>query len=113
MHLINKISQGCQRGGEERKVIRGLPPWQREYMQGTEQAGKMRSGTKTGAEVKNTSWVNTFFPAGKRTLRLEPSSCFHVETGWAQPPGSTQGRGSEDSYGSRDEVSPGRAQWLQ
>ena len=81
---------------------RGLPPWQRECMQGTEQAGEMCSGTNT--EVKNTSWANTFFLARKRTLRLDPSPCFHVETGVAEPPGSTQGSRAEDSYGSRDEV---------
>lgn len=83
---------------------RGLPPWQRECMQGTEQAGEMCSGTNTEADVKNTSWANTFFLARKRTLRLDPSPCFHVETGVAEPPGSTQGSRVEDSYGSRDEV---------
>lgn len=102
MHLINKTSQGCQRGGEEGE--RGLPPWQRECMQGTEQAGEMCSETNTGAEVKNTSWASTFFPAGKRTLRLEPSSCFHMETGVGTASWQHQGRGVEDSYGSRDEV---------
>lgn len=85
---------------------RGLPPWQRECMQGTEQAGEMCSGTNTEAEVKNTSWANSFFLARKRTLKLDLSPCFHVETGAAEPPGSTQGSRAEDSYGIRDKGVP-------
>lgn len=68
------------------------------------QSKQEKCGTNTGAEVKNTSWANAFFPAGKRTPKLEPSTCFHVETGAGTASRQQPGEDVVDSYGSRDEV---------
>lgn len=90
---------------------RGLPPWQRECMQDTEQAGEMCSGTNTGAEVKTPPGPtpSSLLGKGVRGLSPHPASTWRLES--AQPPGSSQRRGAEDSTaaGMRCPCTPGQS----